>query len=58
MAAYVQTGNWREGIKVAYKFYSKTKEEWQESAVTKEITAEELPEHIRKKLEKTDSVYF
>ena len=56
VAAYVQTGNLREGIKAAYKFYSKNERGmWQESVVTKEITAEELPEHIRKKLEKTDS---
>lgn len=54
VAAYVQTGNWREGIKAAYKFYSKNERGmWQESVVTKEITAEELPDHIRKKLEKT-----
>ncbi|OUL93054.1 hypothetical protein CA601_10935 [Paraburkholderia hospita] len=55
VATYVQTGNWREGIKAAYKFYSKDeKGMWQETVTTKSITADELPEHIRKKLESTD----
>lgn len=54
VAAYVQTGNWREGIKAAYKFYSKNKNgQWQETVTTKTITAEEVPEHIRRKLEAT-----
>jgi hypothetical protein len=48
----VQTQNWREGIKAAYKFYSKNLEgQWQETLTTKTITAEEVPEHIRRKLE-------
>ena len=52
--AYVQTGNWREGIKAAYKFYSKNAEgQWQETVTTKTITADEVPAHIRKKLEAT-----
>lgn len=53
VAAYIQTENWREGIKAFYKFYSKNTEgQWQESVVTKTVSAEEVPEHIRKKLEK------
>ncbi len=52
VAAYVQTNNWREGIKAFYKFYSKdTAGQWQETMTTKTITAEEVPEHIRRKLE-------
>ena len=52
--AYVQTGNWRKGIKAAYKFYSKNAEgQWQETVTTKTITADEVPAHIRKKLEAT-----
>jgi len=52
VAAYVQTNNWREGIKAAYKFYSKDKNgQWQETLTTKTITAEEVHEHIRRKLE-------
>lgn len=55
VAAYVQTNNWREGIKAAYKFYSKnTAGQWQETVTTKVITPEEIPEHIRKKLELTN----
>ena len=52
--AYDQTGNWREGIKAAYKCYSKNAEgQWQETVTTKTITADEVPAHIRKKLEAT-----
>lgn len=52
VAAYVQTKNWREGIKAAYKFYSKNIEgQWQETLTTKTIAADEVPEHIRRKLE-------
>lgn len=55
VAAYVQTGDWRDGIKAAYKFYSKNQDgKWQESVVTKEISVDELPPHIRKKLEQTE----
>ncbi|QCP47886.1 hypothetical protein FAZ95_01015 [Trinickia violacea] len=55
VAAYVQSGDWREGIRVAYKFYSKDKAgQWQETVTTKTITADELPEHIRRKLEQTE----
>lgn len=54
VAAYVQSGNWREGIKAAYKFYSKDKNGmWQETVTTKTISPEEVPEHIRRKLETT-----
>lgn len=56
VAAYVQTNNWREGVKAAYKFYSKnTKGQWQETVTTKTISVDEIPEHIRKKLEITSS---
>ena len=52
--AYVQSGNWREGIKAAYKFYSKNEQgQWQETITTKTISADEVPAHIRKKLEAT-----
>lgn len=55
VAAYVQSGNWREGIKAAYKFYSKDKNGmWQETVTTKTISPEEVPEHIRRKLDATD----
>lgn len=54
VAAYVQTNNWREGIKAAYKFYSKNQEgQWQETVTTKTISESEIPEHILRKLEKT-----
>lgn len=56
VAAYVQTSDWREGIKAAYKFYSKNENgKWQESVVTKEISVDDLPPHIRKKLEATEN---
>lgn len=55
VAAYVQTRDWRQGIKAAYKFYSKNENgKWQESVVTKEISVEELPPSVRAKLEKTE----
>lgn len=54
VAVYVQTQNWREGISAAYKFYSQNEEGlWQETIATRTINVEELPEHIRKKLENT-----
>lgn len=54
VATYVQSGNWREGIKAAYKFYSKDKNGmWQETVTTRTISPEEVPEHIRRKLEAT-----
>jgi hypothetical protein len=55
VATYVQTGNWREGIRAAYKFYSKDENGmWQETVTTKTIDPNEVPEHIRKKLEATE----
>lgn len=53
--AYIKSGlDWREGIKAAYKFYSKNNQgQWQETVTTKTITVDELPEKIRKKLEKS-----
>ena len=52
--AYIQSGlNWKEGIKAAYKFYSQNKQgQWQETVTTKTISVDELPESVRKKLEK------
>jgi ABC-type proline/glycine betaine transport system permease subunit len=56
VAAYVQSGDWREGIRAAYKFYSKDeKGMWQETVTTKTITADEVPEHIRKQLERSSN---
>jgi ABC-type proline/glycine betaine transport system permease subunit len=53
VAAYVQSGDWREGIRAAYKFYSKDeKGMWQETVTTKTITADEVPERIRKMMER------
>ena len=46
--------NWREGIKAAYKFYSKdTNGMWQETVTTRTISAEQVPESIRRKLDAT-----
>lgn len=54
VATYIQTDNWREGFKAFYKFYSQnTKGQWQETITTKTISADEVPDHIKKKCEKT-----
>jgi hypothetical protein len=54
VTTYVQSGNWREGIKAAYKFYSKdTNGMWQETVTTRTISAEQVPESIRRKLDAT-----
>lgn len=51
---YLQTKNLAEGVRAAYKFYSKNKAgKWQETVVTKTIAAQDVPEHIRRKLEET-----
>ena len=56
VAAYVQTRDWREGLKAAYKFYSKNENvKWQESVVTKEISVDEWPAHIRAKVERSSN---
>lgn len=55
VAAFVESGNWRDGIKAMYKFYSKDKAGmWQETITTKTISPEEVPEHIRQKLERSN----
>lgn len=55
VVTYVQTKNIYEGIKAAYKFYSKNERgQWQEHVVTKTLEASEVPEHIREKLERTN----
>lgn len=52
VATYIETADWRESIKVAYKFYSKDEiGRWQETITTKTISPEEVPENIRRKLE-------
>ncbi len=54
VAAYAQTGSFIDGIKVAYKFYSKDSTgKWQESVVTKTVNDNEVPEHIRRKLDQS-----
>lgn len=53
--AYVKSGlNWMEGLKAAYKFYSRNNQgQWQETVITKTISVEDLPESIKKKLAKS-----
>lgn len=53
-ATYIQSNNWREGIRTAYAFYSKNEQgQWQETVTTKTISPNEVPAHILKKLENT-----
>ncbi|WP_199051934.1 hypothetical protein [Aquitalea sp. ASV15] len=55
VAAFVESNNWREGVKAFYKFYSKDKNGmWQETVTTKTIAAEDVPENIRRKGEITN----
>lgn len=55
VATYIETENWRESMRVAYKFYSKDEiGRWQETVTTKTISPEEVPENIRKKLERAN----
>ncbi len=52
VAVYAQSGSFIEGIKVAYKFYSKdAKGKWQETIATRTVNDNEVPEHIRNKLD-------
>lgn len=54
VAAYAQSGSLIDGIRVAYKFYSKDAAgKWQESVVTKTVNDNEVPEHIRRKLDQS-----
>lgn len=54
VTTYLQTRDLVEGVKAAYKFYSKNKAgKWQETVLTKTISAQDVPEHIRRKLEAT-----
>ncbi len=55
VAVYAQTGSYLEGIKVAYKFYSKDqKDRWQETVATAIVSDNEVPYSIREKLERSN----
>ncbi|SHJ68816.1 hypothetical protein [Pseudomonas luteola] len=60
LTAYIKTKDISAGIQAGLqalnKFYSKNEnEQWEETVVTRQISSSEVPEHIRKKLERTQA---
>lgn len=53
VCTFIQTKDISKGIKAFNKFYSKTSDgKWTETIVSKEVSEDEIPEHIRRKAER------